>query len=90
MPSRFREALGPPPVVDPGDHKAASSYVDHIISVTSRGGWSRVERKTLSQIKARWRLRAQGRDPRFEVVGNRAGRLTAIEQAQVERLRGLL
>ena len=90
MPSRFREALGPPPTIEPGDHEAARAYVDRIIAVAAQDGWTRVERKTLSQLKMRWRRRADGRDPRFEVAGNRAGRLTADEQTRIERLSGLL
>lgn len=49
----------------------------------SQGDWARHEREHLYRERDRWRKRAEGKDARFEVVGNRPGRITDSEEAIV-------
>ncbi len=44
---------------------------------------TRAARVTLQRIERRWAARAAGKDPRWNEVGARAGRLTAAEKERV-------
>jgi hypothetical protein len=81
--SAWRHQLGDPPVCSPGDHGAARDHLARVERVIDAGGWTRNERTNLYRERDKWRRRAEGRDVRFEVAGNRAGPLTISEQAKV-------
>jgi len=47
-----------------------------------QGGWKPGERTRLYRLRDKWKARAEGKDPRFNVAGTRAGRLDkSIEDA---------
>lgn len=92
-PSAYHDILGDSPVCEAGDRAAARAYLDKIDRAIEIGGWSAGERARLYRMRDKWAKRAEGRDPRFNVVGTRAGRLSpeleqhiaALEKAQAKR-----
>lgn len=78
--SAYYAVIGDPPVCGPGDHASALAYLHKIELAIMTGGWSEYEAIRLKRLEARWRRRAFGRDPRFELVGTRVGRLSCAEE----------
>lgn len=77
----FWSTLGEPPLCNPGDKQAARAYVKQIEATLERGLWTRNEVTMLRQLYRKWDKRAKGEDARFNMVGNRRGRLPRpIEQ----------
>ena len=76
--------LGPAPNCGPADHLTALKYLHRIELAIGQGHWTRVQRWKLSKLRQKWSARAFGRDPRFELVGTRTGRLPLeIEQTVI-------
>ena len=82
--SSFLAELGPAPVCAPGDHQSARAYLLRVVSLIERGGWSASECAGLHVLAKRWRRRASGQDARFNLVGNRTGRLPRTLEARLK------
>lgn len=82
--SSWLAELGPAPVCDPGDHTAAKAYLLRLIGLIERGGWSASECASLHALVKRWQRRAAGQDRRFNLVGNRPGRLPRDLEARIK------
>ena len=93
---RYRHAyytiVGDPPQLAPGDREGARAFLRRIEEAIERGGWTRWEWARLYRMRQRWRDRAEGRDPRFELAGTKPGRLPrkietqiALEREQLDR-----
>lgn len=82
----FRSITGDAPVCGPRDHDRALEYWRKLRTAVDRGGWSPSEWGSLVRSELIWRKRAHGLDPRFEVVGTRAGRVTVEDKRQIQVL----
>jgi hypothetical protein len=61
-----------------GDRKAAGEFVaalTELLNTALTPPWSSQERANLVRLLSRWTRRAGGHDPRWELIGARAGRL---------------
>jgi len=84
--SAYNQLIGDSPVCEPGDSARASAYLERIERAIEVGGWSAPERTRLYRMRDKWRLRAQGRDARYEIAGTRPGRLDADTEAHIKML----
>lgn len=82
----FRGMTGNAPECAPGDRQTARQYARKIQAAIRQGGWSPSEWGSLSRAEKVWLRRANGLDPRFEVVGTRPGRLTFEQRERVRAL----
>ena len=73
----FYQYLPPAPVHLAPQPDACRAYVGQIDDCIERGCWSRNERLRLRRLRATWDRRAQGRDVRYLIAGNRPGRVAA-------------
>lgn len=78
--TRFRAAYwsilgGHSPRCAPRDRATAKSFLRRIEHAIEVGGWTRNEWRNLHKLYEKWSARATGRDPRFDEVGTRPGRL---------------
>lgn len=73
--SSYYTLIGPAPDCSSTDHARALEYLTKINEAIVRGGWSEYETIRLKKLKAKWERRAFGKDPRFNLVGTRIGRL---------------
>lgn len=78
--SAYYAVIGPPPECGPSDHATALGYLHKIEAAIVQGGWSPWENIRLKKLAIKWSRRAFGRDPRFDAVGTREGRLSADEE----------
>lgn len=96
-------ALEPAPQCEPGDCRTAQRYVDEINRVLAvsayKGALSQHDRSNLHALRSKWRRRADGKDMRFMLKGNRVqGRMSfssctnryVRDQKVVEDILGLL
>lgn len=86
----WRTMTGPAPTVDNGDRVAARAYLIRLEAAIDQGGWSSSEASGLYLARKIWSARASGRDPRYDVVGNRQGALTKEETSDVKMRRIVL
>lgn len=75
--SAYYVEIGEPPTCAPADHSTALAYLHRIEAAIVKGGWTSYEADRLRKLRRKWERRAFGRDPRFELVGTRDGRLSA-------------
>lgn len=85
--ARYHADLPPRPL-PPCTLEQAAQYLETIMGVLRAGPstgpprWTRSEEKNLYRLIRVWRYRADGRDPRWLLVGSRGGRLSAaVEKA---------
>lgn len=71
---------GQAPRCAPGDFRAAAAFVRLIEAAIDRGGWTLAESRNLRKLYDVWSARANGTDPRFDAVGNGAGRLPRAQE----------
>lgn len=83
LPAAYRHILGPTPKCLPSDHLTAKIYLSRIEQAIEQGGWTRSEGMRLRQLRGKWRARAQGQDPRFNLKGNKSTGLNKQETANV-------
>jgi hypothetical protein len=83
----YHRLIGDAPECGPGDHDRARRYVDKIEHALERGGWSNTHRNRLYRLRALWTARAQGLDPRFEIVGSQVGRLPRAVENEIDKER---
>lgn len=77
----FYDVIGQAPSCQPGDHATALAFVHRIeAAMLDKDRWNENDKTRLRALRQQWRRRAEGRDPRFELVGTRDGRLTADEE----------
>lgn len=77
---------GDQPRCAPGDVQTAGRMVRAIEEAQEHGGWSAAERTRLARMHRVWTARAQGRDARFALVGNRPGRLSGDDERRLRLL----
>lgn len=75
--SGYFAIIGDSPTCGPADHDTALAYLHKIDTALARGGWTPYEQNRLQKLRKKWGRRAHGKDPRFELVGTRDGRLPA-------------
>jgi hypothetical protein len=75
--SGYFAVIGASPDCAPADYKTALAYLHLIEKALQEGGWTQYEFTRLNKLRAKWARRALGKDPRFDLVGTRAGRLPA-------------
>lgn len=63
----------------------AARYCAEIQRVLDREEWTRDERNRLKSMLKKWRRRADGQDPHYNLHGTRGGRPTAREKEGIER-----
>lgn len=73
--SGYFAILGDSPHCEPRDYATALAYLHKIETAISQGGWTPYETNRLQRLRTKWARRALGRDPRFDLVGTRPGRL---------------
>lgn len=78
---------GQAPQCAAGDRRTARLFLARIEAAIDRGGWTRNEWRRLHKLYEVWSRRANGQDPRFEVVGVRAGRLERHIEAHIRQRR---
>ncbi len=86
----FRYALGAMPRCGPDDRVQARAYLMRIEAVLAQGIWSHDEYASLMHLRAKWRDRADGKDDRFRLRGNKSGRPTNEEISRTRDLAALL
>lgn len=67
---RYRDSIGPTPVLVAGDCAGAGRYLERVTRALHSGGWTRDERNRLKRIKRKWIEKAEGRDAWFMSNGN--------------------
>lgn len=88
--SAYRSITGNRPLCGPKDYGAANLYLSRIRAAMAEGGWSPGEWGRLHTLEETWRKRAEGKDPVFEVMGNRGGRMSEGELQRVETVRRMI
>jgi len=83
LPAAYRYILGPTPKCLPSDRLAAKIYLGKIQQAIDMGGWTRSENKRLQKMRHKWKKRAGGNDPRFNILGNRSTGMRKLETANV-------
>lgn len=73
--SAYYALIGPAPRCAPGDTSVARSFLERITTALEHTSWTRDERNRLRLLRDKWARRAKGKDPRFQAVGTRAGRV---------------
>lgn len=86
----YRTMIGDMPKCSPGDTESAKRYLARIERALEHGGWSRGERGRLYRLRDKWKLRADGKDPRFNVAGTKGGRLSPEEEIRVREINARL
>lgn len=86
----YRTILGDVPKCGPGDLDAAKRYLARIERALEHGGWTRSERNRLYRLRDKWQARADGKDPRYNVVGTRGGRLSPDEEIRIRDINARL
>lgn len=83
--SGYRYRIGPTPDCGPADHDKAQRYWYKILQALDDDDerWTPSERIRLKAMEAKWRKRKDGRDPRFEMLGNRRGGLDATQKREL-------
>lgn len=94
--SAYRHLISTDLQCAPGDHETALRIVAQITAaMTDMLNWTDNEKSRLYELRKKWQARADGRDPRFEIAGNRRGRLSREQESHVrtfgamERIREL-
>lgn len=88
--SAYQRMLGPRPKCGPKDYGAAYLYLGRIKQALEQGGWTPGEWGRLHKLEEKWQRRAEGKDPVFEVMGNRGGRMSEGELERVETVRRMI
>jgi hypothetical protein len=84
--SAYFAVIGPSPHCEPGDRGTALLYLQKIeLALTQFEQWSPYELNRLKKLRAKWARRAHGKDPRFNLVGTRKGRLTSDVEYELGR-----
>ena len=83
LPAAYRYILGPTPKCRPSDHISAKSYLIRIEHAIELGGWTRSEWRRLHALEKKWRHRANGTDPRFNIAGNKSAGLNKLDTANI-------
>lgn len=86
LPAAYRHLLGPTPVLHAGDREGARTFLTRVEDAINMGGWTRSEWARLYRMRDKWRKRATGADPRFDVAGNKSKgvHLTPLQTANVK------
>lgn len=82
--SAYWSIVGDQPQLGPGDREGAKAVLSRIQQAINLGHWKRSEWRRLYAMEKKWARRAQGRDVRFNLFGNRG---FGLNQAQAKRLR---
>lgn len=69
--TRWREKLGPTPMLAAGDIEGAKLFFDKVTSVIGIGHWSQYEKNCLYVLRRKWQKRAEGMDAHFNREGNK-------------------
>ena len=75
--SAYFAMIGDSPPCGPADFATALAYLHKIEIAILHGKWHPYESTRLRKLRAKWARRAQGKDPRFNLVGTKDGRLPA-------------
>lgn len=87
--SAYSTIVGPNPDCEPGDCRTAREKVHLIEKALDQGGWTRNEHRRLRRMLSKWKMRADGRDPRYNVVGNRKTGLTREQRDDIALRRAI-
>jgi len=74
-PSAYYALIGAAPHCGPADTPTARSFLGRILAALELHDWTQDERNRLRLLRDKWKRRAEGKDPRFQAVGTRAGRV---------------
>lgn len=88
--SSYHSIVGDSPECGPGDHRTARRHLERINRAIEHGGWTETERSRLYRLQAKWALRANGEDPRFEIVGTQNGRLSKGIEKDIDEQRKII
>ncbi len=83
----FRHITGDAPVCMPGDRDTAREFWQRVRAAMAKGGWSPSEFGSLYRLEKIWRFRANGLDPRFEVLGTRPGRAVWEDRERIAQIK---
>jgi len=92
----FRAITGDSPKCEPGDRAAARLFLYRVrqaleLGRESRGcQWTPNDWNSLHRLEKVWERRAQGRDPRYEVMGTGGGRPGQAERWRINTLETLM
>lgn len=81
--SAYLATTGDAPTLRAGDVVGARTYLDKINLAIEKGGWTRCEWRRLTSLRTKWLLRAEGKDKRFNLVGNRKCGLTREQRFEL-------
>lgn len=74
--SAYSYIIGEPPTLGPADYTGARQILTRIDAAIEHGGWTRAEWGRLHRMRDKWQVRANGKDHRFNAVGNQQGGLS--------------
>lgn len=86
----WRTHTGPVPQLRSGDREAAKAYLHRLEAARKMGGWTHSEWAGLYQAIAKWKARAEGNDPRFNLVGNQSGGLHPTKLSSIRQDRAVV
>lgn len=87
--SAYHSIIGDLTEVSPRDFTTAQAIVARIGQAIALGGWTRNEWRRLHRLNLTWRRRAEGLDPRFNVVGTRKTGLSEEQRRQIKLIKDL-
>ncbi len=70
---RWRQAIGPTPVLRAADYEGAIDFLHRIDEAIRAGGWTKQERNGLKRLRRKWREKAAGENGFFNMCGNPYG-----------------
>lgn len=87
--SAYHTIVGDLPEVKERDFATCSDIVMRVQKAIDYGGWTRSEWRRLHRLKAKWKLRADGGDARFNVVGTKKTGLSAEQRKRLQLIKDL-
>jgi hypothetical protein len=83
---RWDEMIGQVPLCTPGNRRLAQEFLDRIEAAIAARGWTPTLQNRLYRLREKWKPRAEGKDIRFEVMGNASRPPTDRERDTIRML----
>jgi hypothetical protein len=81
--------IGEPIQLAPADYAGARDVLRKIEAAMYKGGWTRNEWRRLRAMWEKWKRRADGKDERFNLVGNKQGGVCKSDSTHLSTIQEL-
>lgn len=79
--------IGDPVELGPADYAGAREILRRIEIAMDKGGWTRNEWRRLRSMYDKWKKRAEGKDERFNVAGNKQGAIPKRDSRHIQAVK---